>query len=107
LFDTGQAYIWSSVADARGNVYLGTGHDGRIYRVTPDGKGALWYDAAELDVTALAVAADGTLFAGTSPDGKVYRIGTDGKAEVYFDPPDNILVSYRNARRNPGRGHRR
>jgi hypothetical protein len=93
LFDTGQAYIWSSVADARGNVYLGTGHDGRIYRVTPDGKGAMWYDAAELDVTALAVGADGTLYAGTSPDGKVYRIGADGQATVYFDPPDKYIWS--------------
>lgn len=93
LFDTGQAYIWSSVADSRGNVYLGTGHDGRIYRVTPDGKGAVWYDAEELDVTALAVAADGALFAGTSPDGKVYRIGTEGKAEVYFDPADKYIWS--------------
>src|SRR5258708_39244825 len=35
LFNTGQAYVWSSVADGAGNVYLGTGHDGRIYRVGP------------------------------------------------------------------------
>ncbi|MEO7508729.1 MAG: PQQ-binding-like beta-propeller repeat protein, partial [Pyrinomonadaceae bacterium] len=92
-FDTGQAYIWSSAADARGTVYLGTGHDGRIYRVTADGKGALLYDAAELDVTALALGVDGTLYAGTSPDGKVYRIGSDGKAETYFDPPDKYIWS--------------
>ena len=41
--------------DPAGNVYLGTGHDGRIYKVAPDGKGALLYDAPELDVTALVV----------------------------------------------------
>ena len=93
MFDTEQAYIWSSAVDATGNVYLGTGHDGRIYKVTPDGKGALLYDAAELDVTALVVGRDGALYAGTSPDGKVYRIGTDGKADVYFDPPDKYIWS--------------
>src|SRR3954447_11825855 len=55
MFSTEQPYVWSSAADAAGNIYLGTGHDGKIYQVGPDGKGALLYDAAELDVTALAV----------------------------------------------------
>ena len=93
VFDTEQAYVWSSAADPAGNVYLGTGHDGRIFRVGADGKGALLYDAAELDVTALVVGRDGALYAGTSPDGKVYRITPDGKAEVYFDPADKYIWS--------------
>jgi hypothetical protein len=93
LFDTEQAYIWSTAADERGNVYLGTGHDGRIFRVAADGKGALLYDAAELDVTALVVGRDGALYAGTSPDGKVYRITADGRAAEYFDPPDKYIWS--------------
>src|SRR5262249_49160489 len=70
VFDTEQPYIWSAAADAAGNVYLGTGHDGRLFRVTPEGKGALLYKTAELDVTALAIAKDGSVFAATSPDGK-------------------------------------
>lgn len=93
VFDTEQAYVWSSAADSAGNVYLGTGHDGKIFRVTADGKGALLYDAAELDVTALVVGRDGSLYAGTSPEGKVYRITQDGKADVYFDPPDKYIWS--------------
>jgi hypothetical protein len=92
LFNTQQTYIWSSVVDNQGNVFLGTGHDGKIFRVTPAGAGALLYDAAELDVTALT-AKDGVLYAGTSPDGKVYRITPDGKADVYFDPPDKYIWS--------------
>jgi hypothetical protein len=91
VFNTQQTYIWSSAVDSQGNVFLGTGHDGRIYRVSADGKGTLLYDAAELDVTALAVGRDGALYAGTSPDGKVYRITADGQAEVYFDPADKYI----------------
>jgi len=93
VFDTEQPYVWSAAADAAGNIYLGTGHDGRLFRVTADGKGALLYKAAELDVTALAIAKDGSVFAATSPDGKVYRVGPDGKAEVYFDPDDKYIWS--------------
>jgi len=93
VFDTEQAYVWSSASDEAGNVYLGTGHDGRIFRVNAAGRGSLLYDAAELDVTALVVGRDGALYAGTSPDGKVYRVAQDGKAEVYFDPPDKYIWS--------------
>jgi len=80
VFNTDQAYVWSTAADSSGNMYLGTGHDGKVFRVGADGKGSLLYKAAELDVTALAVARDGAIFAATSPDGKVYRITADGKA---------------------------
>src|SRR4030095_11517270 len=93
VFNTEQAYIWSSAIDSQGNVYLGTGHDGKIYRVTADGRGSLLYDAAELDVTALAIGRDGSLYAGTSPDGKVYRITPDGNAETFFDPTDKYIWS--------------
>jgi hypothetical protein len=93
VFNTQQTYIWSSTVDSQGNVYLGTGHDGKTYKISPTGTGSLLYDAAELDVTALAIARDGALYAGTSPDGKVYRIGADGKADVYFDPGDKYIWS--------------
>lgn len=93
VFNTEQAFVWSSAVDAQGNVYLGTGHDGKIYRVTSAGRGSLLYDAAELDVTAIAAAKDGAIYAGTSPDGKVYRITSDGHAEVFFDPADKYIWS--------------
>ena len=93
VFNTQQTYVWSSAVDNQGNVILGTGHDGKIYKVSSAGTGSLLYDAAELDVTALTIARDGSVYAGTSPDGKVYRITADGKADVYFDPGDKYIWS--------------
>ncbi|HKR22812.1 MAG TPA: hypothetical protein VJS17_09470, partial [Pyrinomonadaceae bacterium] len=93
VFNTQQTYVWSSAVDNQGNVFLGTGHDGKVFRTTAAGAGSLLYDSAELDVTALAIGRDGAVFAGTSPDGKVYRITGDGKADVYFDPGDKYIWS--------------
>jgi hypothetical protein len=93
IFNTQQTYVWSSAVDNQGNVILGTGHDGKIFKVSSAGTGSLLYDAPELDVTALAIARDGSVYAGTSPDGKVYRITADGKADVYFDPGDKYIWS--------------
>src|SRR2546423_13927966 len=86
VFNTEQAYVWSSTADAAGNVYLGTGHDGEIFRVGADGQGSLLYDPAEVDVTALLLRRHRAPHARTSPGGKVYRATPGGKADDYFDP---------------------
>ncbi|MFY9608756.1 MAG: hypothetical protein WAU45_09105 [Blastocatellia bacterium] len=93
VFDTKEAYIWSSASDAAGNIYLGTGHDGRIFKVEPSGAGRLLYDAPELDVTALATDPRGNLYAATSPDGKIYKIAPDGQQSVFSDPADKYIWS--------------
>lgn len=91
LFDTEQAYLFSMATDSSGRTYIGSGHDGKIFRIDPNGKGTLFYKAAELDVYALAIDSRDNLYAGTSPDGKVYRISPDGKAGEFFDPEDKYI----------------
>lgn len=91
VYKTGEQYIWSSVTDASGNVYLGTGGEGKVFKVTPSGAGALFCDLGEINVTALAIGRSGELFAGTSPDGKVYRVDAGGKATIYFEPKEKYI----------------
>ncbi|MEO8649429.1 MAG: hypothetical protein ABI539_09710, partial [Acidobacteriota bacterium] len=93
LYKTEQPYIWSSTFDSAGNVYLGTGSDGRIYKVTAGGSGALFADLTELNVTAIVAARSGEIFAATSPDGKVYKIDAAGKPSVYFEPGEKYIWS--------------
>jgi sugar lactone lactonase YvrE len=93
IFDTKQAYIWSIAADAAGNIYLGTGHEGRVFKVDPSGKGSLLYKTSELDVMALAIDGQGNVYAGTAPDGKVYRITPGGDAKVFFEPKTKYIWS--------------
>lgn len=93
IFKTGQPFVWSSTIDRSGNVFLGTGGEGRIFRVAPNGTGSLFADLSELNVTALAIGSNNELFAATSPDGKVYRINASGQAEVYFEPKEKYIWS--------------
>lgn len=93
VFRTGQPFIWSSVIDRQGNIYLGTGGDGRIFRVAANGEGKLFTDLDELNITALALGNGGEIFAATSPDGKVYKIDNTGKATVYFTPGEKYIWS--------------
>jgi hypothetical protein len=93
VFDTKQAYIWSAAADKAGNIYLGTGHEGRVFKVDPSGRGTLLYKTSELDVMALTVDAQGNVYAGTAPDGKIYRIAPNGEAKVFFEPKTKYIWS--------------
>ncbi len=93
IANTEQSYVWSSAIDAGGNVFLGTGSDGKIFKVDASGKSTLFYDTNELNVAALAVGKNGELYAGTSPDGKVYRISANGAAEVFFEPKEKYIWS--------------
>ncbi len=93
VFNTEQPYVWSTAIDSASNVFLGTGGDGRIFRVGASGSGKIFADLNELNVSALAIGRDGALYAGTSPDGKVYRISANGMPEVFFEPKEKYIWS--------------
>ena len=73
--------------------YLGTGHEGRIYKIAKDGKAELFSQTTEMDVTCLAVDRKGVLYAGTSPNGKIYKITAQGKPEEFFNPNEKYIWS--------------
>ncbi|HTQ56236.1 MAG TPA: hypothetical protein VMI94_17330 [Bryobacteraceae bacterium] len=85
LFSSGQAVIWSVAEGAHGELYVATGHRGRVFEVDPSGKSSLLWTADQPEVFAICTDRQGVLYAGTSPDGKVYRI-EHGKASEYFSP---------------------
>ena len=91
VYDTGQPYIFSMVRDKAGNLYLGTGHEGKVFKVDPQGKGSLYFQSKELDVFALALDVAGTLFVGTSPDGKVYKVTGQNQATEFCDPDEKFI----------------
>ena len=91
VFDTGQAMIWAVARDSRGELYLGTGHSGKVYRLGQDLKGTMVFDADEPDVFALAVDKDNRLYVATSPDGKIFRVDAAGKSSEFFDPKTKYI----------------
>ena len=92
VFNTEQTLVWSAIADSKGNIYLGTGHDGKIFKVDPSGRGAMMADLSELDVLALAIDGNDVLYAGTSPDGTVYKI-ENGTPKEFFNPHTKYIWS--------------
>jgi hypothetical protein len=92
VFDSGQPIIWSVAAAPDGAVYIGTGHQGRVYRIDKSGHGSLLWTAEQPEVFALALDSKGVLYAATSPDGRIYRI-ENGRASEYFAPGAKYIWS--------------
>jgi sugar lactone lactonase YvrE len=87
LFDPTAPNAWCVAADGDGALYVGTGNEGRVYRIDGE-EGRVVFDADELEVYAVAVAPDGQVYAGTSPDGAVFALEADGSARPVFDPSE-------------------
>ena len=91
IYETATPFVWTAVADGAGVTYLGTGNDGKVFKVDAAGGGSLFLDTAELEVHALAIAPGGGLYVGTSPDGRVYKVDAAGAATPYFDPEEKYI----------------
>ncbi|MCX7973266.1 MAG: WD40 repeat domain-containing protein [Candidatus Aminicenantes bacterium] len=85
-----EEFYLAAVMASDGTLYIGTGHNGRIYRLR-NGKSELYFQSSEMDVTCLALDAKGVLYAGTSPAGKIYRITGVGQGETFFDPEEKYI----------------
>lgn len=78
-------YIWSLAFSKNGDLFVGTGEPGNLYRVDKSGNAELFYETGQAHVTALATDKNDTVLAGTEPNGIIYRIGAKDKAFVLYD----------------------
>ena len=85
VFESDEPLIWSLAADSRGNLYAGTGNDGKLYRIGPSGRSEVFFDAEELEIRSVAIDRNDRVYAATFPDGRIYRIDPDGTHAVFFD----------------------
>ncbi len=86
-----EEFYFSVLSDSKGNIYLGTGHEGKLWMIDSKGKAALLFDVPEMDILSLAIDSSGNIFCATSPNGKVYKITPDGKSNVFFDPEEKFI----------------
>ncbi len=86
VFESDEPLIWCLASDSGGNLYAGTGNDGRLYRIDSTGESEVFFDAEELEIRSIAIDRNDRLYAATFPDGRIYRIDRDGAHSVFFDP---------------------
>jgi hypothetical protein len=89
--DTGKPFVWALVPCDDGSLLIGTGHEGDILRLLPDGKLSSLCRLPELEVHWLIADADGWLV-GTSPRGRIYHVTADGRFQQVAQLEQNYPV---------------
>jgi len=94
-------YIFAIDIDAGGNIYLGTGPEGKVYGSDPFGKNAkVVYDSRDKNILSLATGPNSFIYAGSDGRGLVYKIDPRSKdATVLYDsdqPEITTLLFRRN-----------
>jgi hypothetical protein len=82
VFEQPPEVVWCAEPSGEGEIYLGSGHDGRIWRLRGGGRAELF---VELDCTEVfcLLRRGATLFAGCGPEGRLYAIAADGTVELW------------------------
>jgi sugar lactone lactonase YvrE len=93
VYDSAAPFLWCLVPGSDGSVIVGSGNEGKVFRVDKDGKSTTLYDTSQLEIHALAAAPSGEIYAAASPDGQIYRIDAKGTATPFFNPEDKYIWS--------------
>jgi hypothetical protein len=87
------AHVWAVVEDRAGNLLAATGDEGKVFKITPDGK-ATALSTGDSDISqafCLAAAPDGSVYAGTGPKGTILRIDPKGDITILFETPESYV----------------
>ena len=68
FFKSDEEHIRSLAWDAKGNLIAGSDGSGLVYRISPEGKGYVLFEAPRREITSVAVAANGTIYAASVGD---------------------------------------
>jgi len=91
VYETPSPFLWTVVPAPDGTLYVGTGNDGRVFKVDARGRASQLFDATELEIHAIALAPDGAIYAASSPDGKIYKIDRSGGTTTFFSPEEKYI----------------
>lgn len=93
FFDPQTKYIWDLAVDKSGQLYVATGDNGQIFRVSTDGQGSVFFKSDETHIRVLAFDHHGNLLAGSDGSGLVYRISPSGEAFVLYSAPKKEITA--------------
>jgi sugar lactone lactonase YvrE len=92
FYDPKQKYIWALEFSRSGDLFVATGDQGEIHRVTPAGAGSVFFKTEETHARSMAIDPNGNLIVGTDPSGLILRITPAGEGFVLYQAPKREIT---------------
>jgi hypothetical protein len=93
FFDPKSKYIWDMLLDDAGNLFVATGDQGEIFKVTPKGDHSVFFKSDEAHIRVLAWDKRGNLIAGSDGSGLIFRISPRGEGFVLYSAPKKEITA--------------
>lgn len=93
FYDPHAKYIWALAFSRSGDLFVATGDQGEIDRVTPAGAGSVFFKTEEAHARSLAMDANNNLIVGTDPSGLILRITPTGVGFVLYQSPKREITA--------------
>ncbi len=77
-------YIWDIKEDSKGNIYIATGDEGKVYKLTPDGNLKEFFDTPSIGAFRIAINKKDEIFISTLTRGLIYKLHPDGKGDIFY-----------------------
>ena len=95
------SHVWALTWDkTKTALFAAVGPDGRVFRVTLDGKSSVFFHCDQPHLISLALADNGDLLAGSSGKARLYRITGPGRATVISEFPGSEVKGIAIAKNN-------
>ena len=93
FYDPKAKYIWALAFNQAGDLFVATGDQGVIHRVTPGGQGSVFYQSGQSHVRSLAIDQKQNVIAGTEPSGYIISINPTGQGFVVHQSPKREVTA--------------
>ena len=93
FYDPKAKYIWAMAFSKTGDLFVATGDQGEIHRVTPAGAGSVFFRTEETHARSLAMDANDNLIVGTDPSGLILRVTPAGEGFVLYQAPKREITA--------------
>jgi hypothetical protein len=91
FFKAPEMEVHALAVDQADNLYVGTSPDGKVYRVSPDGKSAIFFEPRTKYIWAMAMDTTGNLYVATGDKGELFRVDPQGKGTVVYKSGDKHI----------------
>lgn len=93
FYDPKAKYIWALAFGPNSDLFVATGDQGEIHRVTANGGGSVFFRTEETHARSLAIDTKGNIIVGTEPGGLVLRITPAGDGFVLYQTPKREVTA--------------
>ena len=83
LAEIDAVFVWDIKEDSKGNIFLATGNNGIIYKITPDGKMLEFFKTSSIAAFKILIDKNDNLYAATMTKGLIYKISPKGNGSIF------------------------